>query len=65
MNLVFKIDFKSARNRAYSQVAIAPTTTYGPCLNLLNCLDLAPGMGLGILNAGLGMALVCWCLCSN
>ena len=33
-----------ARNRAYGQVAIAPTT-YWNRLNLLNCLDLAQQVG--------------------
>ena len=47
---------QSQRNRAYSQVAIAPTKP----LPLLEPTQLAgpssTGMGLGILNAGLGMA---------
>ena len=33
---------ESARNRAYSQVAIAPTVNRSTRWNLLNCLDLAP-----------------------
>ena len=57
VSLVFKIDFKSARNRAYSQVAIAPTKPS----TLLEPTQLSgpstAGRNLGILNAGIGMAL--------